>query len=71
MGYSNRGQIVNLTGSLAQYIVPTFIREISYGNNINRLVVDNERHILYCLYKQNRIYGYFLGEKGIVFYMIF
>ena len=71
MGYSNRGQIVNLTGSLAQYLVPTFIREISYGNNINRLVVDNERHILYCLYKQNRIYGYFLGEKGIVFYMIF
>ena len=71
MGYSNRGQIVNLTGSLAQYLVPTFIREISYGNNINRLVVDNERHILYCLYKQNRIYGYFLGEKGIVFYMLF
>ena len=65
MGYSNHGQIVNLTGSLAQYLVPTFIREISYGNNINRLVVDNERHILYCLYKQNRIYGYFLGEKGI------
>lgn len=64
MGYSSRGQVVNRTGYLVQLLIPTFIREISYGNNINKLIVDNDRHMLYCLYKQNMIYGYYLGEQG-------
>lgn len=65
MGYSSRGQMVNRTGYLIQLIVPSFIREIGFGNNINKLVVDDERHMLYCLYKHNMIYGYYLGEKGM------
>lgn len=64
MGYSSHGQVVNRTGYLLQLLIPSFIREISYGNNINRLVVDDDRHILYCLYKHNMIYGYYLGEYG-------
>ena len=59
MGYSSHGQVVNRTGYLLQLLIPSFIREISYGNNINRLVVDDDRHILYCLYKHNMIYGYY------------
>lgn len=66
MGYSSRGQMVNRTGYLIQLIVPSFIREIGFGNNINKLVVDDDRHMLYCLYKHNMIYGYYLGEKGTI-----
>lgn len=46
LGYSTRGQIANRTGFLLQLVVPAFIRELSYGDNIDELVVDDDRHIL-------------------------
>ena len=67
MGYSSRGQVANRTGYLIQLLIPSFIREIRYGCNINRLLVDSERHILYCLYKRNSIYGYYLGPTSSFF----
>ena len=46
LGYSSRGQIANRTGYLLQLIIPTFLRELSYGDNIDELQVDDDRHIL-------------------------
>ena len=66
MGYSSRGQVANRTGYLIQLLIPSFIREIRYGSNINRLLVDSERHMLYCLYKRNSIYGYYLGPTSFI-----
>lgn len=66
MGYGSRGQMTNRTGYLLQLVLPSFIRELSYGENINELLVDDDRHILYCVYKQNIIYGYSLGPTGNV-----
>ena len=77
LGYSSRGQIANRTGYLLQLIIPTFLRELSYGDNIDELQVDDDRHILsiracdmthrYCRYKKNHVYGYYLGEKETSF----
>ena len=71
MGYGSRGQMTNRTGYLLQLVLPSFIRELSYGENINELLVDDDRHILYCVYKQNIIYGYSLGPTGAEFHYAF
>lgn len=64
LGYSSRGQVANRTGYLVQLLLPSFLRELRYGDNINRLLVDDQRHLLYCLYKRNALYGYYLGPTS-------
>ena len=64
MGYSSRGQMTNRTGYLLQLVLPSFLRELRYGENINALVVDDERQLLYCVSRHNAIYAYYLGPKG-------
>lgn len=64
MGYSSRGQLANRTGYLLQLVVPSFLRELRYGANINALAVDDDRQLLYCVYRQRAIYAYYLGAQG-------
>ena len=64
LGYSSRGQVANRTGYLVQLLLPSFLRELRYGDNINRLLVDDQRHLLYCLYTRNALYGYYLGPTS-------
>lgn len=64
MGYSSRGQLANRTGYLLQLVLPSFLRELRYGENINALVVDDARSLLYCVYKRSAVYAYWLGPKG-------
>lgn len=64
MGYSSRGQMTNRTGYLLQLVLPSFLRELRYGENINALIVDDARQLLYCVYRHNAIYAYYLGPKG-------